>query len=101
MGETTYRLPETLSDDISKLVLLAKDYEQKRISAAEFKAFRVPMGIYEQRKNEVYMVRVRATGGVIYPSQLLRLIEVARLHGSNLLHITTRQEIQIQNLSLD
>lgn len=101
MGETTYRLPETLSDDISKLALLAKDYEQKRISAAEFKAFRVPMGIYEQRKNEVYMVRVRATGGVIYPSQLLRLIEVARLHGSNLLHITTRQEIQIQNLSLD
>jgi sulfite reductase (ferredoxin) len=98
---TTYRLPESLSGDITKFATLAAGYKNEKVSTTEFKAFRVPMGVYEQRKNEVYMARVRATGGVIYPSQLLELIRIARQYGSNLLHLTTRQEIQIQNLDLD
>ncbi|MDR2385619.1 MAG: sulfurtransferase TusA family protein [Tannerella sp.] len=96
-----YSLPETLNEDISRLATLAKDYQDKKIEAVHFKVFRVPMGIYEQRKNEVYMVRIRATGGVIYPEQLLKIIEIAGRYRSDLLHITTRQEIQIQNLELN
>jgi sulfite reductase (ferredoxin) len=96
-----YSLPKTLNEDITRLATLAKEYREKKIEAVQFKAFRVPMGIYEQRKNEVYMARIRATGGVIYPEQLLQIIEIALRHQSNLLHITTRQEIQIQNLELD
>ena len=68
---------------------------------ARLEAFRVPMGVYEQRKNEVYMARIRATGGVIKPEQLLRVIDIAKENGSNLLHITTRAEVQILNLQLD
>jgi sulfite reductase (ferredoxin) len=96
-----YKLPETLSEDITRLAALAGEYREKKIEAVQFKAFRVPMGIYEQRKNEVYMARIRATGGVIHPGQLLQIIETALRHGSDLLHITTRQEIQIQNLELN
>lgn len=96
----TYRIPETLSADIDKFASLAQGYTNKTTSATEFKAFRVPLGVYEQRKDNVYMARVRATGGVISPRQLLSLIQTARLHNSNLLHLTTRQEIQIQNLDL-
>lgn len=96
-----YKLPDTLSEDIAKLGNLAKEYRRGDVGAVQFKAFRVPMGIYEQRKNEVYMSRIRATGGVIYPEQLLRVIRIAQRHKSNLLHITTRQEIQIQNLELE
>lgn len=98
---STYRLPESLSGDIDKFAVLSKGYTDKTVSATEFKAFRVPLGVYEQRKDNVYMARVRATGGVISPAQLLRLIDIAYSHKSNLLHLTTRQEIQIQNLSLD
>ncbi len=96
-----YKLPDTLEADIQQFASLAKDYQEKKIEATQFKAFRVPMGIYEQRQDEVYMARVRTTGGVIYPKQLLDTIDIARNHKSNLLHITTRQEIQVQNLSLD
>ena len=95
-----FKLPDTLPQDIARFDKLAKDYRQQKISATEFKAYRVPMGIYEQRKNEVYMARIRATGGVVYPSQLRRIFEIALKHRSNLLHITTREEIQIQNLDL-
>lgn len=96
-----YKLPETLGADIVQFASLANDYQQKKIESVQFKAFRVPMGIYEQRQDEVYMSRVRTTGGLIYPKQFLKLIDIARKHGSNLLHITTRQEIQLQNLDLN
>lgn len=95
-----FKLPETLPQDIDKFDKLAREYTQQKISGTEFKAYRVPMGIYEQRKNEVYMARIRATGGVIRPSQLLGVFNIALKHHSDLLHITTRQEIQIQNLEL-
>ena len=68
----TYKIPENLSKDIDKFATLANGYRQQTVSGVEFKAFRVPMGVYEQRKNEVYMARLRATGGVITHQQLLR-----------------------------
>jgi sulfite reductase (ferredoxin) len=96
-----YQLPITLNSDIERFGALASDYRQKKIDSVQFKAFRVPMGVYEQRQDEVYMSRVRATGGVIYPDQFLALIAIARKYKSDLLHITTRQEIQVQNLDLN
>jgi sulfite reductase (ferredoxin) len=96
-----YKLPDTLSEDIVTFRRLAEEYREGKVEAVRFKAFRVPMGIYEQRRNEVYMVRIRATGGIVSPSQLLEIIAMAGSHQSDLLHITTRQEIQIQNLALE
>lgn len=96
-----YKLPDSLSKDIDKFATLAKGYQEQNVSATEFKAFRVPLGVYEQRKNEVYMARIRATGGVITPRQLLSVIDIAQTGGSNLLHITTRGEVQILNLDVN
>ena len=95
-----YKLPSTLTQDIAKFGNLATGYRNNTVSTTEFKAFRVPMGVYEQRKNEVYMARVRATGGFITPKQLLSVIDIAQRNGSDLLHITTRAEVQILNLDL-
>ncbi len=100
MSLLTYRLPQSLSGDIDKFVTLAGRYVRGEVSATEFKAYRVPMGVYEQRRDDVYMVRIRATGGLMGASQLRQLLDIAREAGSDLLHITTRQEIQIQNLKL-
>lgn len=97
----SYVLPQSLEKDIQQFASLAKEYQEKKIDIAQFKAVRVPMGIYEQRKDEIYMARIRTTGGVISPKQLLEVIEIAKNYHSNLLHITTRQEIQIQNLLLE
>ena len=96
----SYKLPESLGEDISIFAKLVQEYQQKEIDADQFKAFRVPMGIYEQRQDEVYMSRVRTTGGVITPQQFLDIIDIAYKNKSNLLHITTRQEVQIQNLDI-
>ncbi|MCC8088866.1 MAG: nitrite/sulfite reductase [Rikenellaceae bacterium] len=96
-----YELPKTLVQDIDNLGLLTDKFRKGEIGATEFKVGRVPMGIYEQRKDGTYMVRIRTTGGVITPHQLSGIIDIAKKHGSGLLHITTRQEIQIQNIKID
>ena len=95
-----YTLPATLSDDIKYFGSLVDEFLDGKLEPVKFKATRVPMGIYEQRKDGTFMVRIRCAGGFITPSQLKKVAEIAHRHNSNLLHITTRQEIQIQNLDL-
>ncbi|VAW29500.1 Ferredoxin--sulfite reductase [hydrothermal vent metagenome] len=95
-----YILPLALKQEIGRYNDLIKAYQSKEIDPKEFKAFRVPMGIYEQRKDGTYMVRVRCSAGYIAPVQLKRIAEIAQKYSSQLIHITTRQELQIQNLAL-
>ncbi len=95
-----YKLPHTLADDINYIGTLIKDFKDGTIQAAQFKAIRVPMGIYEQRKDGTYMVRVRCTGGFISPEQLKALALTAIQANVPHLHITTRQEIQLHYVDL-
>ena len=68
-----YRIPQTLPGDIDYTESLIKKYKAGEISAGELKSKRVPMGIYEQRKNHHHMLRVRCTGGLITPRQLAKV----------------------------
>ena len=96
-----YKLPSTLTDDIAYFGTLIDDFQQGKIEPVKFKGTRVPMGIYEQRKDGTYMVRVRTTGGFITPQQLKQVALTAQAHKSPFLHITTRQEIQIHHIGID
>jgi len=95
-----YTLPATLSEDIKYYGTLINDFLAKQIEPVKFKAVRVPMGIYEQRKDGTFMVRIRCAAGYISPSQLKAVAQIAMKYNSYELHITTRQEIQIQGLTL-
>lgn len=96
-----YQLPTTLTEDLIYFGTLVDNFKQGKTSATQFKANRVPMGIYEQRKDGTYMVRVRCTGGFISPEQLRQVALTAKRHDSSFLHITTRQEIQIHHLLIE
>ena len=96
-----YKLPDSLTADIAYFGTLIDDFHEGKIEPVKFKGTRVPMGIYEQRKDGTYMVRVRCTGGYISPAQLKQIAWTAQSHNSTLLHITSRQEIQIHNISID
>ena len=96
-----YKLPTTLTEDIAYFGTLIDDFHQGKIEPVKFKGNRVPMGIYEQRKDGTYMVRVRCTGGYISPEQLKQVALTAQSHNSTLLHVTTRQEVQIHHITID
>lgn len=96
-----YTLATTLSEDIRNYETLIHEFQAGNVEPVKFKSVRVPMGIYEQRKDGTFMVRVRCAGGFITPYQLKQVALIARKYNSALLHITTRQEVQIQDLKLE
>ena len=95
-----YRIPSTLSSDLDYTESLINKFHAREITAGELKSKRVPMGIYEQRKNKHHMLRVRCAGGLITPEQLAQVAFVGEKVSTSHLHITTRQEIQIHNVDL-
>ena len=96
-----YIIPESLTTDIQYNQRLIEQFKKGEISGAQLKSNRVPMGIYEQRQDGHYMLRIRCTGGLITPRQLRRVAEVGRQVGCSHIHITTRQEVQIHDVSID
>lgn len=96
-----YEIPASLSAEIEDLEKLIAQYRQGELEGAKFRAHRVPFGIYEQRKADTYMVRIRCTGGGITPEQLKTVALLAQQYGAAAIHITTRQEVQIHDVSLE
>ncbi len=96
-----YSLPPQLDSEINQLEELVAKYKKGEISAAEFKAHRVPFGVYEQRVVDTYMVRIRCVAGEVTPSQLEQVARLASQYGVRDLHITSRQELQIHYVKFD
>jgi len=95
-----YTIPHTHTEDINQLQSAIREYGEGRLDEDSFKAARTPMGIYEQRKDKTYLVRVRCVGGYISPAQLQGLAEIAQEAEVPYFHITTRQEIQFHYVTL-
>jgi hypothetical protein len=64
---TGYEVPRQLESEIAGLEELVNKYKKGEISATELKAHRVPFGVYEQRQNDTYMVRIRSRGRIYQP----------------------------------
>ncbi|HIJ66020.1 MAG TPA: nitrite/sulfite reductase, partial [Candidatus Hydrogenedentes bacterium] len=96
-----YRLPATLTEDLDNLRAMTSRFKAGSISAAEFRAFRVPLGVYEQRKEGAFMLRVRLPAGGVLPRQMRTLAAVSKTYGNGILHVTTRQDIQVHEVTLD
>ena len=96
-----YRIPSTLNGDLDYTQSLINQFKEGEIQAGQLKSNRVPMGIYEQRKNQHYMLRLRCAGGLVTPEQLAKIAFVGHQLSTSHLHVTTRQEIQIHNVDIE
>lgn len=96
-----YRIPSTLNGDLDYTQSLIDQFKAGEIQAGQLKSNRVPMGIYEQRKNQHYMLRLRCAGGLVTPEQLAKIAFVGHQLFTSHLHVTTRQEIQIHNVDIE
>ncbi len=96
-----YRIPSTLKGDLDYTQSLIDQFKTGDIQAGQLKSNRVPMGIYEQRKNQHYMLRLRCAGGLVTPEQLAKIAFVGHQLSTSHLHVTTRQEIQIHNVDIE
>lgn len=99
--EGTYKLPDSAAGDLEQMGSMIAEVQAGELSLERFRAFRVPMGIYEQREDGTYMLRVRFPAGGVLPHQMRTLADVSELHGNGVLHVTTRQDIQVHNVPLE
>jgi len=99
--KSTYIIHETVVEDTLAFRAQVDRYVAGDISAADFKGIRVPMGIYEQREDDTYMVRVRGAAGVFLPHQAKLVADLSRTYGNGIVHVTTRQDLQIHGVRIE
>ncbi|MEK9656769.1 MAG: sulfurtransferase TusA family protein [bacterium] len=93
-----YEIPETLSAEEDQFEKDLLGFATGDINPVKFKAIRVAHGVYEQRQEHTYMIRIRCAAGGITPVQLKKVAELGQLYGSSEVHFTTRQEVQVHNV---
>ncbi|MFO7445159.1 MAG: HEPN domain-containing protein [Ignavibacteriaceae bacterium] len=84
--------------DLEKKIRL---YREGVIDDEKFRSLRLARGVYGQRQPGVQMIRIKLPFGRITSKQLLKICEVSDEYSTGMLHLTTRQDIQIHFVSLD
>src|SRR4030067_185679 len=96
-----FRLPREVVQSTRDFENALQDFKEGRMSPDRFKGIRVPWGIYSQRGGEIFMARVRVPAGVVAPKQLGALAACSSKYGNGVLHVTTRQDIQIHDVKIE
>lgn len=87
--------------EVERLAHLIEERRRGEISEQFFLKVRVQQGIYSMRGlTDIHMVRVRAPLGRLNASQLERLGLVVERYADGRGHITTRQDVQLYQVSL-
>lgn len=99
--DSILQLPESVKQDVLGYRDGVAKFVRGETSAVAFRAYRVPMGIYEQRAAGKYMVRIRIGAGLVLPCQLEQISELSKKYGNGIIHVTTRQDIQIHEVDIE
>lgn len=101
MNRVLEEQPAVRAADLDVFAEDIRRFLAQELSADDFKAKRVPWGIYEQRQDGTFMLRVRVTAGVLRAAQLRELADLSREFGNGLLHVTTRQDVQFHDVAIE
>ena len=101
MSDPYYKLPPDLAEDIDAYERDVQRFTAGDLPAGVLKAKRVPRGVYEQRRDGTYMVRVRVAGGTLTGPQTAELASLATELGNGMLHVTTRQDVQLHDIAIE
>ena len=93
-----YQNAPTLIEEQDQFEEDIKEFARGKINPIKFKAIRVAHGVYEQRQEHTYMIRIRCAASGITPEQLKKVAELGDKYGSGEVHFTTRQEVQVHNV---
>ncbi len=96
-----YEIPNTFNAEIDSFEKSIHLFTQGDLHPTQFRAIRVPFGVYEQRTKGTFMLRIRSTAGGITPRQLQKVSEIAQRFCKPLVHVTTRQEVQLHDAQLE
>ncbi len=84
--------------DLEKKIKL---YRDGKIDDEKFRSLRLVRGVYGQRQFGVQMVRIKLPFGKLTTKQFLKIADISDEYSIGMLHLTTRQDIQVHFVSLD
>jgi sulfite reductase (ferredoxin) len=100
-AEPILRICQTVREDTAGFRGKVARFLNGDTTPVAFRAYRVPMGIYEQREEGRFMVRVRIGAALATRPQLERMAELSKQYGNGILHVTTRQDIQLHDIDIE
>lgn len=87
--------------DIIDLEKKIYQFRNGEIHEESFRSLRLARGVYGQRQQGVQMVRIKFPLGIISPAQLRRIASISEEYSNSVLHLTTRQDVQVHYVSLE
>jgi sulfite reductase beta subunit-like hemoprotein len=75
-------------------------YRRGELSDDEFRPLRLSYGLYYQLDHTSHMQRIKLPGGLISVEQAGVLADIADEHARSVLHVTTRQDLQVHWIDL-
>ncbi len=94
-------VPESIRRQAGQFRHQVERFVRGEWSPSGFRAYRVPWGVYEQRATGHYMVRVRIGAGLASSAQLRSIAQLSRRYGNGIVHVTTRQDMQIHDVAIE
>ena len=99
MGESRPELVDF--EEIERFSEAVTSHLDARMDAERFTAIRLQQGVYGQRQDGVNMVRIKLPGGRLAAPQLRAIAEALETYAEHdVVHITTRQDIQMHYVPL-
>ncbi len=97
--------PATIPPELARAIDIY-EIELGRVKAGQmpeeiFLEFRLRHGVYGQRDNGSQMIRVKIPFGGLNAEQLEMLADIAEEFSDNIIHITTRQDVQYHYVDID
>ena len=99
--EPVLKIPKSVIDDTVNYRSQVEKFLNNEMNAVSFRAYRVPMGVYEQRASGKFMVRIRIGAGLALPFQLEKVAQLSKRYGNGIIHVTTRQDVQIHEVKIE
>lgn len=92
---------ELLKSEISELREKGHQFDRGEITRGDFKGLSGGRGVYAQKEQGKYMIRLRTSSGIVTRKHLERIVSYAEKYQLDKIHLTTRQAIQLHELSID
>jgi len=75
-------------------------YRRGEMNDEEFRPVRLSYGLYYQLDHTSHMQRIKLPAGLLTPSQALVLADIADEYGRGVIHVTTREDVQMHWIDL-
>ncbi|MDG1928722.1 MAG: nitrite/sulfite reductase, partial [Nitrospinaceae bacterium] len=101
MDAKTLNIPEEVKREIETFAAEVERLNRGEVGDDDFKRFRLQQGIYGQRQDGEQMVRTKLPAGKITSEQMRCMADFAEKYSHGVLHITTRQDIQLHYVKIN